>query len=261
MLLYFTNQTRMNRTQAQELLPGRFDNGFASREVTAGPGGASGVVFCRSDRFCRFDSSSQAWQSLGLFPAKQPEVKLHQPDMELAEDPNANMVEVWVGWDQSNPPTPTSLVRPKTLPGHFVELAGSQWMIPLVREYSYQNQSIVYDIVLPKAAKYDSASKLWHAGEVVDRHRRLFDLAQEVFECYTKKDDDDEEQKGFTLPPNSIDLCAELLSANYYLGPEEISVLGLVEFDFRSAWSILRLVIDEPGMQEMLQKKMACEGN
>lgn len=254
MLLYFISQPRLNRTQAEGLLPGRFAGGFAARQVTSGPSSKPGTVFCSDDRFCRFDAESQEWHSAGMFPGKS-----EGPEAELAEDPHANLVEVWIGWDKNQIPTAESLERPEMLRGHQIELAGQQWVIPLIREYRLtQSENVVYQIALPKAARYAPETKTWHAGEVEIKYQRLFDIGQEIFDAYTGQDSDSGE---FSLPDNAMDLCAELLAVNYRLGPEEISALKLVRFDFDCVWSILRLAIDEPGMIEMHQKKMASGGS
>jgi len=257
MILYFVAKPTINRTAAEQLLPGRFESGFASRQVTTGPDGSHGVVFARSQDGLRFDAKTQHWQSVGVFPGKQV-----AGDVELGEDPAANQVEVWIGWERDKPPTPASLARPvdERLPGHSVKLAGQLWTIPQVREHTYDGSSVVYNIVLDRAAKYD-AHLGWVSGDVVDRQRIYFDLAKEIYDAYSNPNvNEDGQPDGFTLPDNAIEIAAQLLAANYYLGSPEIGALGLIEFSFASVWSVLRLAIDEPGMIEMTQKKMASAG-
>lgn len=231
MLLYFTTQKRISKDQVNKWLPGRFDN-IVKREVGTGPGGVAGQVFCSDSSRCRYDAKSQTWKQIGD--------------------------ELWVGWDKAKPPTPESLQRDSMIPGHVVELAGQRWMIPMVREWNFRSESasILYSIVLAKSAQYDAETKTWTAGDVVEKQKRMFELAQDIYERYCKRSEDD---VSFDLPENPLDVCAEFLAVNYRIGPEEISVLGLLNFDFDSAWSVLRLVIDEPGLIEAHQKKMAYD--
>jgi hypothetical protein len=242
MILYFTNQSRITPEDVKRWLPERFDANPQKRECT-GVDGHSGQVFCRDAKFCRFDAGTQVWHSMG----------------QVQKNPNSDETsELWCGWEKNKPPTPESLLRSDPLPGHQVVLGGQSWMIPQAREWAFENGRTLYDIALPKSAKYDPAEKVWHSGDVIEKYRRLYDLAQAVYDRYT---DRDERTDSFNLPENPLGVCAEVLAANYFIGPEEMSAMGLVEFNFQSAWSILRLVIDEPGIIEVYQKKRDFEGS
>lgn len=243
MILYFTKLAKITRDQCEGWLPGRFPERWFQRAVISGIDGASGVVFCRDDKYVRFDKDSQVWRSMGMFPRKQ-------------NDPESEMVELWCGWEKDNPPTPANLARPNQLPGHTVKLQGHDWIIPLVREWSFENGKCLYDITLPKAAKFDNVKREWFAGEVIPEYQRLFELTTEIYERYT---DQQEESDGFDLPDNPISVCAEFMAVNYYLGMEEISALELIQFYYQCIWSILQLPMDLPGMLEVYQKKTESE--
>ena len=241
MILYFTKLAKITRDQCEGWLPGRFPERWFQRAVISGIDGASGVVFCRDDKHVRFDKDTQVWHSMGMFPRKQGD--------------ESEMVELWCGWEKKNPPTPANLTRPNQLPGHTVKLQGDDWMIPMVREWSFDNGNCLHSIAVPRSAKYDSANRQWHAGEVVPECQRLFELTTDIYERYTKQTDDG----GFDLPDDPISICTEFLAANYFLGMEEISALGLIQFSFECVWSILQLPMDLPGLAEVHQKKTESE--
>ena len=237
MLTYFVEKQRFTSAQAKEILPGRFGKSIHFRNVSGGPEKKSGVVFSSCEKHCSYQDS-QTWVSLGQFKT------------------DSKPIEVWVGYEKIEP---EKLLRgdDQVLSGHRVLLAGNQWMIPMAREWRESDGGkVFYDIALPQSAKYDQETGGWYAGEVQQKYRYIFDHATKVYENYVCRDDGK-----FTLPDDSLSICADLISCNYRIGPQEISALGLLQFNFECAWSILRLLIDEPGLIEITNKKKASGGN
>lgn len=231
MLTYFVEKQRFTSDQAKQSLPGRFGGAVHFRNVSPGPEKKSGVVFSASDKDCVY-RDSQNWQSLGQFQC------------------DGKPIEIWAGYEKIES---EKLLRSddEIIAGHRVMLAGSQWMIPMAREWRQSDGGrVFYDIALPQSARYDQETGVWYAGEVQAKYKHIFNHATTVYEQFVDRDDGK-----FKLPDDSLAICADLLSCNYRIGPQEISAMGLLQFNFECAWSILRLLIDEPGLIEITKKK------
>ena len=165
-----------------------------------------------------------------------------------------------VGHWQAAAVRPADLLRDKPLAGHLVELAdGYEWLSPMARSHAEESARIVWRHALPRGValnpfEKDQEQRKWQPGPVLPRYRRLWDLGLAWWDVRMAAGTD------ARFDFNGLyAAAAECLSANYRLGPDEITLLGL--FDSDSAESILDALIDLPGLAALsaeLQKKTAA---
>lgn len=183
-----------------------------------GPDGCSGFIVCRSMFSPSYKPSEQQW------------FKHHDLD------------GVWFGWDQK--PTPSQLRRPDAIKGHNVKLLdGNQWEIPVARKLARQN-------VLPHAADLDEEGK-WIQGQVLAKFFKLDFIASDLYDRWAKS-------KGDTidLPADPLNMLSDIVSFNYFVGSRELAAMQVFQFDADFIWAALRLVIDLPGLDELVKKKV-----
>jgi len=164
----------------------------------------------------------------------------------------------WIGRWKDDKIGPDDLARVKTVPGHYVELAdGNPWLCPAARLHAIEAGAVRWRHVLPRGV-VRGPDKKWQAGAVVPRYRRLWEIGLAWWDV-----------RMAALPPDakvgdtitfdfdgSNESAVECLAANYRIGPEEVSLLGI--FDSDSARSILDALIDLPtviALTNELQKK------
>lgn len=245
-MLYYTNQSVIT-DQVLEHLPGRFDKKPLQRQVSIGPeGSGGGCVFSVDDSQLGFFPDQQTWTKIKAFPGKQ--ASGFGGALE-----HAAPTEYWFGFNHVTGFDPSRFLRDDYVSGHYAIIRKMMWMIPQVRLYQEHGGEVIQTTKLPVKAEYKNGQ--WLQGGVVERYRRLVEIGDLVFESTyggTTEGDDT-----FRIPDESVELCAELLMLNYRIGPEEISALGLIEISVDSLWDILKLVIDEPGIIELIQKKTA----
>jgi hypothetical protein len=203
-----------------------------------------GIVFSTDEKHCKFDKDSQQWHSLGA----------RKNDGTIAKPGDPEAINFWVGWSKF--PEPESIQRAEIVPGHRASLRGKNWIIPMAREWTLETGRVLYDVALPRQARFDIEMGRWTAGEIELKYRHLFDHATAIYEAFTNQD-----AGKFTLPDNALEICSSLIETNYRIGPEEISHLGLLNFSFDSVWSVLKLLIDEPGLNEVVKKKALSESS
>jgi hypothetical protein len=164
----------------------------------------------------------------------------------------------WLGRWKGETITPADLLRRKPLDGHAVELAdGQSWLCPMARSHLDEGGVARWQHTLPCGVALGEDRK-WHPGGPVPRYRRLWQICESWWNVRMAS--------AASLPEGaktvSFDFdgayaaACECLAANYRLGPDEASLLGL--FDSDSARNILDALIDMPGLialsQEMEKK-------
>jgi hypothetical protein len=166
----------------------------------------------------------------------------------------------WVGRWKAEIIGPADLIRRKPLDGHFLELAdGAEWLCPVARSHVIEGGAVRWRHKLPRRVGL-GADRKWLPGEVLPRYRRLWDLALAWWDARLVSAQANA-NVGETIRFDFDGLygaAAECLAANYRLGPDEISMLGL--FDSDSARKILDALIDLPtitALREELEKKTA----
>ena len=138
----------------------------------------------------------------------------------------------WVGIeDRRLPPGPDDLVRQVGLAGYEITLANGQaWRVPLVRRWNPDR--LEHEPVLPRSLARDAAGHL--VQRVTPAYRELDAIAEQIFQWFISD----------TAVPieRAWVLAVQLLAANYRIGPEEASLLGLLDAD--SANQVLRAAAD-----------------
>ena len=205
--------------------------------LTGGPGGRGGLlladaVHCDPSHL-QYDPVEQDW----------------------TQTPSA-----WLGRWKAESIGPEDLLRHKPLDGHWVELPDEKrWLCPIARSHVIENRSIRWHHTLPRSVTLGPDHR-WRPGEVVGRHRRLWEISLAWWDVRAAVASTNPEI-GNTVRFDFEGLhssAAECLTANYRVGPDEISMLGL--FDSESARNILDALIDMPSaiaLMEELEKKTA----
>jgi hypothetical protein len=152
----------------------------------------------------------------------------------------------WVGYDEETKPGPVDLERRKFVAGyeHICPDTG-RWVVPLAREVeggTKMDQRIVY---LP-----DRTTEL----RPVQRYENLCAFAAEHF-AYLSGVDADESGQVVTFNQRFADVACEALCVNYYVGPYELSLLGVLTRD--ASTIICGLLCDWPGLVKILMDRNA----
>lgn len=199
--------------------------GVAYVGMTCGPGGASGVLFGRSET-----------------PLTNPE--------RLRWAPCPSRPRLHVGWDPGDPPGPRDLARRKQLQGHAVELAdGNRWLVPVARHPGG-------DSPLPRRLAWSGEG--WAQGEVIESRRALWEGACRAWENLTG----DVREDGVMLVSDGAELAVMALSANYRVSQAEVSALGLL--DTETSAEVLKALVDWPAIELLAARRGVqeqAEGN
>ena len=164
----------------------------------------------------------------------------------------------WLGRWTDEAIAPNDLLRRKPLDGHFVELAdGRKWLCPVARTHALEPAGVRWYHALPFNVSMGPDRK-WKPGGVVPRYKRLWEINLAWWDA----------REGAAATAGAVgdtiqfdfdglySTAADCLAANYRVGPDEISMLGL--FDSGSARKILDALIDLPTivkLQAELEKK------
>jgi len=141
---------------------------------------------------------------------------------------------------------PRQLMRPPSdcLPGHVTQLEdGNTWVIPRAVQWT---DTDAFALALPRYDVLGDDGE-WRPGSVISRHARLWELAQQV------KD----------TPPGGdryaieMDAAVAAVSANYYIGASEASLLQLLSRDARQR--VFDCLFDGPGLRLLMQDAAAAE--
>ena len=138
---------------------------------------------------------------------------------------------VWVGMAKAQPPGPADLARDVQLDGERVQLGdGQEWLVPVVLKFPGT-------VTLPR--KLSLVDGEWQTGDVIDRHKVLWDAAWRVFQAYVNAPQHDSR----IIIEDPMDVAVGLLSANYRVSDAEASLLGLFTTD--NLWrGIFEVAID-----------------
>lgn len=200
---------------------------WTARQVMSGPDGAAGVVACATEARCSYDRQAQSWQPMS----------------------EANGRRRWLGWWNDTPPTPETLARKEQIRGELVRMADErEWLVPIgldVGEHGVRSR-------LPSVVRR-TADKRWVVGDVLPRYRRLWQATQTLFDAVV-----DSAETGFMR--FNFDQAVEVLSANYRVGPEEVSTLGLFDSAGDAYLKLVATVIDRKGTEALEKKAPAPAG-
>lgn len=211
-----------------------FDRAPDCRQTGRGPDGGPGLL-CSGQlggAALSYEASSQRW--IEIPGAKAP---------------------AWVGiWRDSPPPGPADLARPVQLPGHRVELAdGREWVAPIVRGVAEDGGEPIAYCPLPREMQLDEEGRL-SPGEITKAYQTLWDAAAAFFDTVAGPLEDPAGDAETRIPIDS-NAAVELLAANYFLGPAEVVLLGLLRWNGPEAQRILEAAIDLPSWEQLLKKK------
>ena len=204
--------------------------GIKSVRTTKGPDGNSGVM-------CAFPPN-------GRDNAK---IDITFNENQIWRDAGKYMV----GYDKNHKPKPKDLERGEVFGGYGLTLGdGNQWVIPVVRR-------INGDSALPSRLKFDATTGGWIKGDVMPVYKKLFNLTCELFDRIkgvAEQSDDDSEEVYLS---KGGELACGALSVNYFVGPQEIDLLGLLTTNNIS--DILRAAMDWQAVIEYLKKNTSLE--
>lgn len=159
----------------------------------------------------------------------------------------------WIGWNPNQLPTPNDLHREPMLVGENVKLQdGHSWHVPIARSVSDDTSldgMLILDR-LPHTMRYREGQ--WEEGEVVRKYRSLWDTANRTFDEYLGLVNDP------TYRPNiTFGDAVEALAGNYFVGFDEVSILGLFTSTGPEQMDVLRVLFDAESFIEWGKKKLA----
>jgi len=162
----------------------------------------------------------------------------------------------WVGFETAHPPGPQDLARVKQLAGHLVEMGdGKLWLVPAARRWSPDDSGEpTWSVALP-AARGLNAEGRWVSGEVVPRHRPLWDHVVRVQQMLDAMAGGATEVD-FDLAAE-CEMCVVALAANYRVGAVEVGTLGLLTSEV--IFPVIAALTDMPSL-EALSKKAGAPG-
>lgn len=188
-----------------------------------GPGGKAGCVFCG------LPASGEAPKRVGYYPAEQTWTQV--------ED------DLWYGVDPDDPPTPKDLERKRMVPGYWIELAGAEWQIPVIRRPD-GGTALPRDWIVEK----DGAV----TEQIRDAYRALWEEFVSVVDLFFNADDPSPAGT-FQLPAaDAVRYSLDALALNYRVDRIEQNMLHLVDADNWAA--ILGATVDLTTFFEVFQQ-------
>ena len=221
MFLYFVESQSGCNVPSELLYAFDSKSMISSREIVgAGPSGAAGMLLGRSAIGLAYQADKQTWRKI----------------------PNT---KCWVGMNTDERPTPETLARTRHfIKGHWVELGdGNSWQVPLARSIDTESQVLRYLETLPMSVVMDDSGQ-WVAGDIVPHFRRLWEIAGWFFDSLGNAEDGNigiDPQLAFTR-------ATEVLGHNYFVGPVELSLLGVWQSGGYVA--VLEALVDLPKLEE-----------
>lgn len=202
---------------------------LAIADVMHGPGGHTGTILYPLPTVPAEDEAD----GIGYYQDRQQ--WLHVP---VAGTPG-----YWLGWDPANLPTPEALQRDFIVSGYTETLAdGRQWECPIIRRaQGAMNLPDVWGLVDGKVVSRVKPAWQW-----------AWDLSGEIWDQYVNGESASREV--------AYAWCAKLLSINYRVGLQELTVMNVLGSD--EASEILRNAIAGPLIEKMReeQKKTSTPG-
>lgn len=226
MFLYYVENWQKYATPPDELAYAFADAAVKCRQVTGGPGdGGAGVLFTLNQRD-KLDLDQQTWRRI----------------------PGG---KAWCGHWNDERPTADSLLRPKALQGHTIELGdGCEWHVPIARTV---DDNLSGAMLLPRKIVTNDEGE-WIYGEVIERCRRLWQIAEIWWDHVCGGQIVGGEVSG--VDPQAVhSMASEVLGFNYRVGPAELSMLGVWETGL--AGQVLDLLCDVPKVLEVAAMRQA----
>jgi len=228
--LYFAEiyKPQMPLEQIESLgLSYAFDEKPIACRCERGPSGDAGIVFGRDG----------VVTNVGFYPDRQTWVR-------------SESGEFWIGYEGQKP-IAADLERPEQLRGNRVKLANDEeWLIPVARSIKENEEGFLDKIeLLPCAVgRRDGA---WVLGAVRDKYRRLWEVANSVFDKFAYTDG--------TITVE-YDEAAEAIAANYYVGVDEVALLQLFTHTGTELRNVLATLVDlETYIEYGLKKKQSLD--
>ncbi len=203
------------------------DRQFTAAEILAhGPDGGRGVIVADPRRVdparIRMEAGGQSWRKA---------------------------VGYWVGHYITERPGPADLLRSPAIAGHPVVLGdGREWICPLGR-------LVDGEPALPRASELDEDGQ-WRPGPVLERYRRLWEVACGWWDTLSRAEVIEDEAAGPRLRFDFSGLheaAIECLQAQYAIGATEAAALGLL--NEQVAREILNAAVDWPTLLNWMEKK------
>ncbi len=189
-------------------------SGFSFREVAQGPDSVTGCVVARNN----FGGG------MGYYPDRQDWKELKS---------------FWIGLERDRDLTPEDLKRPDMVWGHNIQLADdNDWQIPVA--HAVDRQLVLGD------------DGQWEDGKTLGRFDVLNEHAEKIFEVLCAETEGQEDAPTIT-PLEAAAMCVDALAVNYYVGPQEVNLLGLLTS--RNVLEVLKAVVDLPTLIEAAKKK------
>lgn len=202
---------------------------FLRRQLINGPHGFSWVIGSKE---------SIPENSIGYFPGRQE---------------TQTFGKFAIGRFTDSPFNPESLRRKTAVSGHeWTDWAGNKWTIPVARRWVDSDGKLAVSNPLPQFLALNDQDE-WVFGGVLPRYAELWRIATEFFDESIKNEAEAEPGSTYKIwLPDLDDICSIVFGANYRVTKYEMAFLkSLTAADLLP---IMRLVIDEPGF-EQLQKK------
>jgi hypothetical protein len=194
---------------------------IAAVEVSRGPDDGAGVIV---------GCGLPAGQSVGYWPDRQSWI---------------NVGGHWIGRELETSPGPAELVRKRMLPGHAVELMdGREWIIPVARAICEVGEGLVWRPNLPMVSRL-GVGGVWEAGEIAAAYEPLWKAACDWWDAIVAGQEDASNHR---ISFGGLhDAAVTALAANYLIGREEASILGLLDED--RAAEVMMAVVDWPSFK------------
>lgn len=202
---------------------------FLRRQLISGPHGFQWVIGSKE---------SIPETSIGYFPGRQE---------------TQSFTKFAIGRFTDSPFNPESLLRKTAVSGHeWTDWAGNKWTIPVARRWVDSDGKLTVQNSLPQFLSINDQEE-WVFGGVLPRYAALWRIATEFFAASITAESEAETGQTYTVSlPDLDDICGIVFGANYRVSKYEMAFLkSLTAADLIA---IMRLVIDEPGF-EQLQKK------
>ena len=188
-------------------------------------------------------------------------------------EPFVGADNVWILMDLQNPPTPEEMVRDDWKNSEFspVESSldelliidshvlncpnGQAWPIPIARAWSYVSGDALlgWEKTLPTSLRYvankGDGRPGYKLGDVISKFLPLEKIAEEVMDVLLK---------GY-VRENWLEVCHKIFRVPFYIGPQEMAMMELVNSLPATGVAVLELLIDSPGYHEANKKKAAFE--
>jgi len=191
-----------------------------------GPGGLSGVYLAANP------PHGAAPHRIGYFPDFQTWTE-------------AIPESLWIGLDKEHPPTPADLARPRQYRGEAVRLAGSDWLIPVVRSPHRMT-------LLPCDLFWDAAGQV--RKRIKARYAQAWEDAGDAFDLFYNPETAGSVAGGLA---RALEIAVGAIGLNYRYGRHEQNGLGLVD---NENWEdVLAALADVPFVRAALAAEKKSE--